>query len=187
MSAQLRVPFEVLEQVCSIKVLEDLYQLVTASLQGRPTGVEVGMNHEKICPPWCCGDQGWQRLLILSILSPILFLLSWDFAGSEYQWMASWAQSRPSKPLHRNRSLRHWDSLGAVLQGYGPKATLGTTWHRHRWLTIGYAANQTAHLLDELRAYGIGRDIHDMIAVDHLSFQSNISPSSNVPAQTIHV
>ena len=45
--------------------------------------------------------------LILSILSHILFLLSWDFAGSGCQWMASWAQSRPSKILHRNRFLRH--------------------------------------------------------------------------------
>ena len=28
-------------------------------------------------------------------------------ANGECQGMASWAQSRPSKPLHRNRFLRH--------------------------------------------------------------------------------
>ena len=39
LGVQLRVPIEAMEQVCSIKAL----------LQGRPTGVEVGMNHhEKI-------------------------------------------------------------------------------------------------------------------------------------------
>ena len=57
MGVQLRVPFEALEQVCSIKVLEDLYPHVAASLQGRPTGVEVGMNHEEIGPSWWSGDQ----------------------------------------------------------------------------------------------------------------------------------
>ena len=56
---------------------------------------------------WVLWRPGVATPLVLSILSPILFLLSWDFAGSECQWMASWAQSRPSKLLHRNRFLRH--------------------------------------------------------------------------------
>ena len=57
MSAQLRVPFEALEQVCSIKVLEDLYQPVKASLHRDHTCVLVGEIHEQICPSWWSGDQ----------------------------------------------------------------------------------------------------------------------------------
>ena len=57
MGVQLRVPFEALEQVCSIKVLEDLYQLVKASLHRDHTCVHVGESHEEIGPFWWSGSQ----------------------------------------------------------------------------------------------------------------------------------
>ena len=79
LGVQLRVPIEAMEQVCSIKAL----------LQGRPTGVEVGMNHhEKICSSWWCGNLEALYPLIFSI--PQLYCTAQlGLANGECQWMGS--------------------------------------------------------------------------------------------------